>query len=233
MSAPQLIARPGTLPTLVVPVVRGRQPDVDGIWSYLAEPAEFFGVAMPRPAELAAALARFAAEVFDDAALAVATVTVVEGAPRIVVSGAEVPARSEAVRLEADAAPHVHRAGDPHWRRMAARTTSWGAVDQLARWLNRRGYVDGLSDGEPLLGALVCETADGLVGVENPEPTSVLDQLAACGALPELERAGACPSGADRVWWVSPEYRIHPVVELAGLDFVVECDAVPSFARWS
>lgn len=235
MSATQLIARPGTLPTIDIPVVRGRVPDVDGVWSHLREPADFFGISMPTHAELAAALARFTADVFDTGSLAAATVTIVEGPSRVVVSGFEVRPvlRRDAVRIEASDAPHVHRATDPWWLRMAARTTSRAAEDQLARWLTARGVVDGLSDGVPLRGALVFETADGPVGVENPEPTSVLDQLTECGVIAEIARASACPLRAEWTWWVSPLFDVHPVTELAGVRTAVEPGGLPSFARWT
>ena len=116
---------------------------------------------------------------------------------------------------------------------MAARTTSRGELDQRERWLNGRGYADGLAGGQPLLGALVFETAGTVVGVENQEPTSVLDQLARCGAISDVALAPACPPDADRVWWVSPRFETHPVAELDGVRLAVHPGAVPSFARWS
>jgi hypothetical protein len=240
--ATHFITRPGTLPTITIPMAGGRWPDVDGVWSYLREPAEFFGIPMPGPTELTAALSDFAAKVGKDTdpALVAASLVVldVDGASQIVVSGTAVqPLRPAAVRIACDeAVPHAHRARDPWWRRMAARTTSRGEVDQRERWLNGRGYVDGLSDGEPLLGALVFETPGGAVGAENPEPTSVLDQLARCGVIAPIGRVAAPPADAVRVWWVSPQYETHPVAELAGARFPVdtsEAEAVPSFARWS
>jgi hypothetical protein len=228
LCATQLISRPGTLPSMTIPIVGGRTPDVDGVLRHLGESADFFGLPAPQRADLVVALSKFAGRGF-----IAATVTIVDA--RILVSGAAVtPWRPEAVRIAGDeSAPHVHRASDPWWRRMAARTTSRGELDQCERWLNDRGYADGLSSGEPLLGALVFQTADGTVGVENAEPTSVLDQLRQCGVVAQLTKADACPRNADRAFWVSPRYETHPVAELAGVRFPVDVEAVPSFARWS
>lgn len=233
--ATQLITRPGTLPAITIPMTGGSRPDADRVWSYLRDPAEFFGIPMPGQHELTAALSDFAATI--SSALVAATVTIVEvgGSPSIAVSGTAVqPLRPVAVRIAPDeSVPHAHRASDPWWRRMAARTTSRGELDQRERWLNGRGFVDALSDGEPLLGALVFETPGGVVGLENPEPTSVLDQLARCGAIAPTTLVSALPADAERVWWVSPRYETHPVAELAGTRFAVATEAVPSFARWS
>jgi hypothetical protein len=233
--ATQLITRPGTLPAIPIPIANGRWPDVDAIWSYLREPAEFFGIAMPEPAALSVALTDFAATT--DATLAAASVVILEtdGASEVVVTGAAVqPLRSTPVRVCADdSVPHAHRASDPQWRRMAARTTSRGEVDQRERWLNGRGYADALSGGEPLLGALVVETPRGVVGVENPEPTSVLDQLTACGAPVPVARAAESPADAVRAWWVSPTFETHPVAELAGVHLPSDVEAAPSFVRWT
>ncbi|MCV7013237.1 hypothetical protein [Mycolicibacterium madagascariense] len=228
LCATQLIVRPGTLPTLVFPVVGGRPPDVDEAWRYLAEPAEFFGVAMPDRSDLATALAGAST-----AAATAITVTLTDTA--ILVSRAPVtPWQPVPVFVAGDASvPHAHLATDPWWRRMAARTTSRGELDQRERLLNERGYADGLCGGVPLLGALVCQTPDGAVGVDNPEPTSILDQLTRCGALAGVERVAACPPDAERVWWVSPRFETHPVAEVAGAAFPVDADTVPSFARWS
>ena len=239
LCATQLSTRPGTLPTVTIPMAGGRLPDADRLWRYLREPAEFFGIPMPGPGDLTAAVAEFAAAIWDGTgpALVAMTVTIVaaDGGPRILVSGEAVqPLRSDPVRVDgACSAPHAHRATDPWWRRMAARTTSRGELDQRERWLNGLGTVDALSDGEPLLGALVFEGPGGVVGVENPEPTSVLDQLAQCGLIEEIRRVPAPLDDAERVWWVSPRYETHPVAELGGRRFSVGDEAVPSFGRWS
>ncbi len=247
LCATQLITRPGTLPTITIPIAGGRQPEADRIWRYLQQTAEFFGIPMPGPKEVTAALAEFLdvdrragakrhGECLGSALVATSvTISDVDGVPEILVSGTPVqPLRPDAVRVAGDeSVPQAHSATDPWWRRMAARTTSKGELDQRERWLTGRGYVDGLSDGEPLLGALVFDTPDGVVGVENPEPTSVLAQLAQCGVVAPVGRVSAPPADARRVWWVSPRYETHPVAELDGTRFTVENEAVPSFARWS
>ncbi len=247
LSATQLINRPGTLPTIAIPMAVGRVPDANRIWRHLQQAAEFFGIPMPGPTEVTAALAEFS-EVDRRAgakrhggclgsALVAASVTITEldGTPEILVSGTAVqPLRPDAVRVAGDeSVPPAPRTTDPWWRRMAARTTSKGELDQRERWLNGRGYADGLSDGEPLLGALVFETSDGVFGVENPEPTSVLELLAQCGVIAPIGRVAAPPTDAERVWWVSPRFETHPVAEFDGTRFAVEDEAVPSFARWS
>ena len=228
LSATQLIDRPGTLPTITFPVAGGRALDVVDAWRYLAEPADFFGFAMPDRSAFAAALAGEPAETAH-------AVTLTLTDTWILVSRATVtPGQPAPVLVAGDASvPHAHLATDPWWRRMAARTTSRGELDQRERWLNERGYADGLSGGVPLLGALVCQTARGLVGVDNPEPTSILDQLIECGALAGVRRVATWPLDAERVWWVSPRLETHPVAEVAGAPFPVDAEAVPSFLRWS
>lgn len=239
LCAAQLIARPGTSPTITIPMVPGRRPDADVVWRHLREPAEFFGIRMPATGDVTAALSAFAAGLPDTTStpLIATSVTLVEadGDPQILVSGTAVrPLRAEPVRIAGDqSVRHAHRPSDPWWQRMAARTVSRGEVDQCERWLNGRGYADGLSDGEPLLGALVFQTSDGCVGVENAEPTSVLDQLAECGAVASLGRIDAPPADAHRVWWVSPRYETHPVAELDGMAWPVDVETVPSFGRCS
>ena len=239
LCATQLVARPGTLPSITIPMTPSFVPDVDGIWRYLAEPAEFFGVRMPPLGDLATAISVFATASADGTrpALVAASVTITEAddAPRILVTGTAVqPSTSEAVLIGgALAAPALHRATDPWWRRMAARTTSRAEVDQCERWLNGLGFADGLADGLPILGALVFEAEGDVLGVDNPEPTSVLDQLVQCGALAGIDRVAECRAGAERVWWVSPRYQTHPVAELDGVQFTVDPPAVPPFARWS
>ncbi|GLP75846.1 hypothetical protein TUM20983_29560 [Mycobacterium antarcticum] len=239
LCAAQLTERPGTSPTITIPMVPGRRPDADLVWRHLREPAEFFAIRMPTAGDVAAALSAFAAGLPDatSAPLIAASVTLVEadGDPQILVSGAAVrPLRAEPVRIAGDqSVRHAHRASDPWWQRMAARTVSRADVDQCERWLNGRGYADGLSDGEPLLGALVFQASGGCVGVENAEPTSVLDQLAACGAVAPISRIDAPSPDADRVWWVSPRYETHPVAELDGKAWPVDVETVPAFARWS
>jgi hypothetical protein len=236
LRATQLVARPGTLPTLVFPVTRSLGPDVDGVWDYLRAPAEFFGVPMPGRDELGHEV-DVAIAGSTGPALTAVTVTIAEadGSPQILVSSTPViPWQHVEVRL-AGADPTVSRPhpADPWWRRMAARTTSRGADDQLERWLNGRGYADAVAGVVPLLGAVVFETGSGVVGVENPEPTSVLDQLERCGAIATIARADVRPVAAARAWWISPRYETHPVVEIDGTTFPVDTATEPPFGRWS
>jgi hypothetical protein len=236
----QVIERLGTHPTITVAMAVGDEPDVDGIWRYLKEPADFFGMPTPDPEGLRAALVRFAAIVASgrDRALVAATVTLLEidGQPDFLVSGSVVqPVRATAVRIAvSDAAAPVHRVTDPVWLRMAARTTSRGAIDQIQRWCDDGGYADGVptatSAGAPMLGALVFDTASGLVGIENPEPTSVLDQLMQCGVVNGVRRVDERPEHADRAWWISPTFETHPVASIG--ETCHRVDAAPPFVEW-
>jgi hypothetical protein len=90
-----------------------------------------------------------------------------------------------------------------------------------------------VSDGVPILGAMVFEAGGSVVGVENPEPTSVLDQLERCGVIAAVDRVPACPAHAERVWWLSPRYQTHAVAESDGTRHPTDPDARPSFARWA
>jgi hypothetical protein len=223
----QVIDRLGSQPTITVPMITGEAPDVDGIWRHLNEPAGFFGISMPDRAAVHAALDRFAgATVGRDRALIAATVTLldVDGMPDVVVTGAVVdPVGATAVRIaRCDAGPQVPRAIDPPWLRMAARTTSRAAVDQIQRWLAEDGYADGVQEGVPLLGALVFDTAAGLLGIDNREPTSILDQLERAGVTTGIRRAGIQPTGAAHAWWISPSFRTHPVASIDDTVFDVE-----------
>lgn len=239
LRATQLTARPGTLPTLTISLSRRVAVDVDGIWRHLAGPADFFGVQMPEPAELSAAINAFSTAFHEggDPALVSMTVTITETdeAPQILVTGTTTQPmnhRPVCIAGELGVAP-LHRATDPWWQRMAARTTSRAASDQCERWLADRGFADGLSEGQPLVGALVFEANGRLLGVENPEPTSILDQLSGCGVIAPVNQVSRCPADAERAWWLSPRYETHPVAQLDATPFVVDPDLVPAFARWS
>ena len=233
----QVVERLGTHPTITVPIVAGNEPDVDGIWRYLKEPAGFFGVPIPDPDALRAALVRFVAGAARgrDRAMVAATVTLLEidGQPDFVVTGSVVRAvHPIAVRIARHAAAaQVHRPTDPMWLRMAARTTSHGTIDQIQRWCDDGGYADVVPSaaGAPLLGALVFDAADGLVGVENPEPTSILEQLVGCGVVSDVRRVDDCTTDADRAWWVSPTFETHPVVSIGDTTLRIDPDAVPPF----
>jgi hypothetical protein len=240
-AATQVMAHPGTNPTVTVPVVAGRSPDVDGLWAFLAEPAEFFGFAMPGHEVLSDAIAHFIDAVRGAAGTKVSalSVTLVEygGSAQFVVTGSAVqPARRDAVRIDVcDVSFPLTRAGDPSWRRMAARTTSRAEEDQLRRWLEDRGYVDAVSravaPGVPFLGALIFERGADVCGVDNVEPTSILIQLQECGAIGSIRRVDSCPADAERVWWISPGYERHPVAAIGASTYTVDEDAAPAFAK--
>jgi hypothetical protein len=235
----QVLAGLGSQPTITVPMIAGAVPaDVDRIWWYLNEPAEFFDLPMPSRDVLHAALSRFAgATASPDRMLIVATVTLLEidGTPDFVVTGAVVdPVGSTTVRVVGyDAGPQVPRATDPLWLRMAARTTSRASLDQIQRWLNDGGYADGIPAetlaGAPLLGALVFDTAAGLVGIDNPEPMSILDLLDQCGVITGIHRVGVRPAAADRAWWISPGFQTHPVASIGDTVFGANADVRPPF----
>ncbi len=158
--ATQMIARPGTWPTITIPMAGGRRPDVDGAWSHLEDAADFFGIPMPPPHELTTKLDDVAAACPNPLVAVTIVVLEADGVSSFAVSGTPVlPWRPVAVRIAGDeSVPHPHRASDPWWRRMAARTTSRGELDQRERWLTGRGFVDGVTDGQPLLGAVIVDT---------------------------------------------------------------------------
>lgn len=220
----QVITHLGTNPTLTMPVVVGVEPDVGGAWHRLAEAADFFGTAMPGSDDFRVAVLEQLAVARPVGTVLAVTVTVfdVDGRGRVIVGREPIePVRSAPVRIgRCDAAGLVPRSADPAWRRMSGRTTSKGHLDQFQRWLADQGWVDAVPHAEPsdapYLGALVVETATGLFGIEDPEPASLLDQLAACGVTAHVERTGRVPADVTRAWWVSPRFLIHPVADLDG-----------------
>ena len=220
---------------MTIPLVGGVPLDVDDTWRYLREVADFFAVPMPSVAELSSAIAAFRMTVGAAPVAADVTIATAGGAPQIFVTGAAVRPRRAAVRVTVDdAVPHAHTASDPWWRRMAARTTSRGDVDQRARWLAGRGFADCVTGGVPHLGALVFESGGGqLVGVDNPEPTSILAQLEQCGAVSGIDRVEAVPTGPQRAWWISPRYELHPVAELDGVRLPFDFTSSAPFGRWA
>lgn len=214
VSAGALISGLGTHPTITIPVVAGREPDADAVWHRLAEPAEFFGIEMPGVTQLRRALADFLAELQRRHCGVSAAVTVVVVDTRFVVSGVLIePVRPEPVRLALCApAPAA-----PHWQTMAARTTS-RAADLLAeRELATTGHADAVpSDGDllevPLLGALLCETPSGRIGLGAER----LGWLAAAGLL-DADTVTDEPvdlAAVTRAWWVSPTFETHPVAAI-------------------
>ena len=216
-----------------MPVVSGRVPDLDAVWGYLAETADFFGVRMPERDVLAAAIGPFLARVAGVPMVAVdVTLVELDDSAQFAITGRAVrPIRSEPARIDVcDVVFPLTRASDPLWRRMAARTTSRAAEDKLRRWLNDRGYADGVS-GVPFLGALVFQRGDDVCGLDNAEPTSILSQLQSCGAVAEVRRVQDCPEDAERVWWISPDFETHPVAAVGVTQYRVDDGAAPTFAR--
>lgn len=235
LSAAQLIGHPGAHPTITVPMVDAVPPAVDPLWDHLAEPADFFGVGIPSRAALQDCLTSFAVALRPAPKLTALTVTLIAGATEFVVTGAEVPALGPAVRIDrSDGVQEfpLPRPDDALWRRMAARTTSVAERDRLRDWLTGRGCADGLcpDTAAPFLGALIYTSGDDAYGVENPEPTSILGQLRGCGALACVHDVDVAPAGADHVWWISPEYRVHPARSI-GDDTYPEATGTPSFTR--
>ena len=212
----------------MLPVVRGTRPDVDAVWRYLAEPAEFFGVPMPGRADLQTSLTEGIAVADGHRGSGVLAVTVtlfaVGGGTRThVLADVVAPWRSTPVRIAVlDAPVGGPGAGSPHWQRMAARTTSRAASDRLHRRLADDGYADAVpsaTDGTPFLGALVFDTPRGLVGLDRSEPASILDQLAGAGLVVGVTRVEERPADATAAWWISPGFETHPVACIDGTTY--------------
>jgi hypothetical protein len=218
VSAAALLTGPGTHPTVTLPVVPGRAPDTEAVWRWLAEPADFFGIEMPTIAHLRRALTDFTDELQRRHGPRTAVVTVVVVDAHVVVSGAPIsPVRTEPVHLARCAmAPPM-----PSWRQMAARTTSRAAQLRTERELAGCGHADAVPAdsghlGVPLLGALVCDTPGGRVGLGAAR----LGRLRAAGLLDTsttLTDAPLEPAAVTRAWWVSPRYETHPVASIGEL----------------
>ena len=241
ISATHLVAHPGASPSVTVPIVDiggivgAAVPDVDEMWAHLAESADFFGLAIPSAAALAEALRVFVGARVSAPTLTAATVTLVAGEGRFVVTGTAVrPVRFDAVRIErVDGEIPLTVPEDPHWRRMAARTTSRADRDGLRRWLAERGAADAVCTHGPFvpfLGALIYERDGEALGVENPEPVSLLAQLQRSGAIEGVRRVSVGPAVDGPVWWLSPDYELHPVSAIGDTAHPVS-DGAPSFAR--
>ncbi len=222
VTAPALVAGLGAHPALTVPLVGGRPTGTAEIWRRLDEAARFFGAEMPPVSALHDALHGFLAAAAAAAAARRGQVMVaaqiqlieVDGRNEFVVAGTVIEAtRPEPVALAAQRGPLQDRT--PHWRRMAARTSSRAEAQLVEQNLNARGYadvvaVDGALIGNPRLGALIVETADGKTGLG----TDMLTLLQAAGLLDAAVPCTDLPlalSGAKRVWWVSPRFETHPV----------------------
>lgn len=225
----ELVGRLGAYPTVTVPICQGRTVDMAWLWQYLAEPADYFGLTMPSEADLGAAVARFFS-----GQLVAATVTIVDGG-RCAVTGTTFPVyAADPVRIGwRDGEWTAPAATDERWLRMAARTTSLGTVDLLLRRLAEQDCADGIARGPdvtaPAAGALVLDIGAELVGVENPEPVSILAQLQACGVVRPVARRDAVPvDKVLRAWWIPPQYRAHPVAQLGDRTLAVD-SAYPPF----
>lgn len=236
LTASHLVNRPGAHPRVMFPMVGTALPDVDGLWAHLAEPAEFFGVPIPPPTVLSDCLTAFASALHPAPALTAVTVTLVDGAAEsaveFLVTGAAVPSVGPPVRVDrCDIAFPLTRRDDDHWLRMAARTTSRADRDQLRRWLAGRGFADAVSADSPapFLGALVHTRRAAAYGVDNPQPESILTSLLRCGAIGDVRVVTVPPDDAEHVWWISPEYRIHPVSAIGPVRY--RTGAAARFAR--
>jgi hypothetical protein len=218
VGAADLITCLGTYPTLTFPIRRGRPVDVVAMYEFVAEPAEFFGLAVPSMGQFHHAVTGFIAAVFERSSAALVTATLTVADERVVVTGApgvafvDVPVRIG--RLD----PHHRppRAGDAHWLRMAARTVSRAGSDHLLRALRDAGCVDGIPAGAdiaaPLAGALVLGTGAGLVGIDTDQPISILHQLRDCGVLADLpRRLVVAQPEVQRAWWISPQFSAQPI----------------------
>lgn len=211
VSAAALIAGLGTHPTVTIPVVAGCAPETAALWHWLAEPAEFFGAALPGEAQLRRVLADFAAELRrrHGPVTAAVTVQVVQG--QFLVTGSPItPQRPEPVSLTTCAA----EAAVPYWRQMAARTASRAAELAAQRELTAAGHADAVPAGgdrigAPVLGALLCETPGGRIGLGADR----LDRLREAGLLPPVTVTDQPIDLATvtRAWWVSPVFETHPV----------------------
>ncbi|MDX1872654.1 hypothetical protein SBI67_11015 [Mycolicibacterium sp. 120266] len=213
VSAAALIGGLGTQPTMTLPVVAGREPDYDAIWHWLAEPAEFFGIAMPAVDGLRRAMTDITTELLRGTGSAALTVVVadVAGVAQFVVTGTPIePVRARAVSL----ATRPGVATPPYWQQMAARTTSRAGLVLAERELASAGHADAVpADGQrigvPLLGALLCDTPDGRIGLGA-------DRLSRLRAAALLDADIVTDEPVDlaavrRAWWVSPLFETHPV----------------------
>lgn len=227
VSAPALVAALGTHPALTVPLVSGHTPDTALIWTRLDETARFFGTDIPPATALRDTVQDFLDETtlrYGQVALAARVMVVeIDGRARFVMTASVIdPVRSEPVVLNITSGPADESV--PHWRRMAARTTSRAESDRAERELRAGGYADEtFTDGElvhrPRLGALIFGTADGAVGTGADR----LDLLRAAGRLDGVRYSDepVPTSGTTHAWWVSPRFETHPVGAIGARRFEV------------
>jgi hypothetical protein len=225
VTAPTLISGLGSHPTLTLPLVCGREPDIELSWHRLDETGRFYGIAIPRADALRDTLHGFleeAAARHGQVTLA-ARVLVVEVAGRLqfVVSASVIdPVRPEPVTLAVRSGPDG--AVGPQWRQMAARTSSHADDDLTERELRAGGHadvvpVDGDRVGCPRLGALIIETPHGTIGTGSAR----LALLHAAGLLDEVTcgETSVAMSGATWARWVSPRFETHPVTAIGAHRF--------------
>jgi len=250
ISVTTIVANLGGHPAVTVPMITGETPDVNWTWDYLAEPAGFFGITMPTRDAL-----RFALERFDSSAtsretrrrIVAVTIMLVEvnGGAQFVITG--VPVRqfdpaAVCVAVGPDSSWLAPGAAEPLWRRMAARTSSQGDVDQLSRSLNGDDFVDqvGRLDqsmiGPPALGALVFGHGDEFIGLESPRAASVLALMERCGAILSgtITRASdfVAPAAASSAWWISPSFEVHPAACIGDVHYLrdeIDSGLIPAF----
>lgn len=244
ISITTIVANLGAHPAVTFPLITEENPDVDWAWDYLAEPADFFDIAVPPRDELRSGYQRFVASASAGTGHVLLAVTIMlieaDGRPQFVITGTPTRRFDPApvrIAVNADAPWPAPHATDPQWRRMAARTTSRGDVDQLRRWLNGNGFVDLVhrreesSIGSPALGALVFDHAGRLTGLDEPYPVSIIALMERCGAV----RAGMTTTHteitgfekASSVWWISPLFEMHPVERIG--DETYEIVLPPTF----
>jgi hypothetical protein len=233
VTAPALVAALGTHPALTLPLVCGRETDIEFVWRRLDETGRFYGTTIPPITALRDTLGAFldeAAARHGRVALA-GRVLVVEagGQTQFVVSASVIdPVRTEPVMLAATPGPETGPA--PHWRQMAARTTSQADTDLAERELNAGGYADEVTVvadlvGCPRLGALIFDTADGVIGSGGDGATR-LALLRAVGLLDAVtcSEQPVAISSVTRLRWVSPRFETHPVSAIGAHRFELgEC----------
>lgn len=227
VTAPALVAALGTHPTLTAPLVSGRAIGAGLIWRRLEEAARFFGVDIPPVTVLQETLQNLVTEArrrHGPITLA-ARISVVEldGRSEFLVSASVIdPVRPEPVALTVTPDPPTGPV--PHWRRMAARTSSHAESDLTERELRAGGHADEVRvDGElvypPRLGALLVDSADGVLGAGADH----LELAREAGLLPAVTYSDApvAISVATRAWWVSPRFETHPVNAIGDRRFEV------------
>lgn len=244
ISVTTILASLGSHPAVTIPLISGEMPDTSWVWDYLEEAAEFFGMTPPSRGEWRSAWEGFAGSVAAGSGQPLVAVTIMlieaNGQPQFVITG--VPVRRFAptpvrIAVTSDVSWSVPSATDPWWRRMAARTTSRGDIDQLQRWCTGNGVVDVVnrqtesSIGPPVLGALVVDDGNRLTGLDNPNPVSTLGLLKRYGGAATTigQAESVIPEPTASAWWISPLFEVHPVELVGNLALEVEFGVPPTF----